>query len=89
MSQHIDLPDSAYRKSSRSGTQGQCVEVADVLAWRRSRRSGLQGNCVELRDAPDAIVVRDSKDPGGPKLMFSRLDFRTFAEDAKVGKHDL
>lgn len=50
-----------WRKSSRSGSETNCVE----LAWRKSSRSGSQTNCVELASVG---AVRDSKNPAGPTL---------------------
>jgi hypothetical protein len=40
--------------------------------WRKSTRSGNSGNCVETAFAEDAVYVRDSKDPHGPVLRFTR-----------------
>jgi hypothetical protein len=41
--------------------------------WRKSSYSGNNGgNCVEVGTAPRAIAVRDSKDPHGPALGFTR-----------------
>jgi hypothetical protein len=46
------------------------VEVA--LAWRKSAySSGSSGDCVEFAATPDAVHVRDSKDPEGPHLTFA------------------
>lgn len=46
---------SKWRKSTRSGDQGNCVE------WRKSSRSANQGDCVELRKEAGDFLVRDSK----------------------------
>jgi Domain of unknown function (DUF397) len=48
--------------------------------WRTSSYSGGNGGtCVEVADnLPDVIVVRDSKDPDGPVLTFSRADRSAF-----------
>lgn len=39
---------ASWRKSSRSGSSGSCVEVA--AGWRKSSRSAANGNCVEVAD---------------------------------------
>jgi Domain of unknown function (DUF397) len=48
--------------------------------WRKSSySSGNGGNCVEVaRNLPGVVAVRDSQDPDGPKLMFSRAVWLTF-----------
>ncbi|GAA3016445.1 DUF397 domain-containing protein [Streptosporangium longisporum] len=48
------------------------------LVWRKSSLSGGQQNCVEVAQIGDSVAVRDSKDPDGPRLTFTRsvwLDF--------------
>ena len=42
---------TAWRTSSYSGSQGECVEVG-TAPWRTSTYSGSQGNCVEVGAAP-------------------------------------
>lgn len=44
--------------------------------WRKSSQSATQGNCVEVAELPDVVMIRDSKDPDGPKLTVSRQGFR-------------
>ncbi|WP_234995803.1 DUF397 domain-containing protein [Streptoalloteichus hindustanus] len=39
---------STWQKSSHSGTQENCVEVAFVRVWRKSSYSTSQENCVEV-----------------------------------------
>ncbi|OWV07403.1 DUF397 domain-containing protein [Micromonospora wenchangensis] len=48
--------------------------------WRKSTRSnGQGGNCVEVADELSGVVmVRDSKDPGGPVLAFDPYAWRAF-----------
>jgi Domain of unknown function (DUF397) len=48
--------------------------------WRTASYSGDNGgNCVEVaRNLPGVVAVRDSKDPGGPALMFSLDEWATF-----------
>ncbi|MGI5167003.1 DUF397 domain-containing protein [Spirillospora sp. CA-253888] len=60
------------------------MEDVNEFTWRKSSYSGSNGgNCVEVADAATAVVVRDSKDPGGPKLLVGREEFRRFAEAVK------
>src|SRR5581483_11053758 len=41
-------------------------------AWFKSTySSGSSGDCVEFAATPDAVHVRDSKDPEGPHLTFA------------------
>jgi Domain of unknown function (DUF397) len=51
--------------------------------WRKSARSGGEGNCVEVADLPDAVAVRDSKDPDGPVLTFGPEAWRAFVEELR------
>ncbi|MEU7845638.1 DUF397 domain-containing protein [Micromonospora sp. NPDC049114] len=55
------------------------MELTDVR-WRKSSRSnGSGGACVEVADSlPGLVAVRDSKDPGGPVLVFTPDAWRTF-----------
>ncbi len=48
--------------------------------WRTSSYSGSNGGtCVEVAgNLPGVVAVRDSKDPDGPVLTFSRADWAAF-----------
>jgi hypothetical protein len=47
--------------------------------WSKSSRSSGTGQCVEVaRNLPGVVAVRDSKNPGGPKLIISMADWQTF-----------
>jgi hypothetical protein len=53
--------------------------VVGVMNWRKAKRSGEEGgNCVELAALAQVVLVRDSKDPDGPRLVLSREAFGSF-----------
>jgi uncharacterized protein DUF397 len=81
----MDLTGVSWRKSSYSGTNGgACIEVAEVCKSSYSGTNG--GNCVEVaRTPPAAVAVRDSKDPDGPKLIFTVADWTAFTAAIRTG----
>jgi hypothetical protein len=56
--------------------------------WQKSSYSSANGQCVEVADLPEAVAVRDSKDPDGPKLVFTRADWQAFVSAAAAGPAD-
>jgi hypothetical protein len=56
--------------------------------WRKSSYSGANGACVEVAHLPEAIAVRDSKDPAGPKLIFTSSAWAAFVQRARGGRFD-
>jgi hypothetical protein len=102
--------DLGWRRSSHSGSQGNCIEAAALrpvnwrpnsrggsegnsaeaalsqsTSWARSRRSGTSGNYVEVAGRLRSVVaVRDSKDPGGAKLIFPARAWRLFTGALKT-----
>ena len=67
--------------------------MADVnssgFVWRKSVRSNAGQGCVEVARFPNAIGVRDSKDPGGPRLVLTRGGWQGLLRQARSGKLDL
>ncbi len=61
------------------------MDITSALAWRTSSYSGSGGGqCTEAAAVPGGIVVRDSKDPDGPRLAFGRTAWRRFADRVKA-----
>jgi len=68
------------------------IPAADLegASWRKASRSNTQGNqCVEVAKLKRGIAVRDSKDPYGPKLMFTAGEWDAFLDGVKSGEFDL
>jgi len=51
--------------------------------WVKSSYSGSQANCVEVA-VRDRVLVRDTKDSGGPALRFTPAAWRQFADQMKA-----
>ncbi|MFF8385590.1 DUF397 domain-containing protein [Streptomyces kanasensis] len=50
-----------------------------VLEWIKSSYSGADTpSCVEVATAPDHILVRDSKNPTGPRLALAPTTWAAF-----------
>jgi len=53
----------------------------DRLWIKASASGGSGGNCIELAELPDGrIGLRDSKNPDGPYLTFTRAEVAAFAD---------
>lgn len=58
-------------------------------AWRKSSASNPLGDCVELAQLTDGqIAVRNSRDRGGPILLYTRAEIAAFVRGAKDGEFD-
>jgi Domain of unknown function (DUF397) len=75
-------------KASASGSNGgNCVEM---MPWEKSTASSGAGQCVETAGCVcgDEVRVRDSKDPLGPVLTFTKAEFAAWLNGAKSGEFD-
>ena len=46
------------------------------------------GACVEVADIGSDVLIRDSKDPTGQVLRFTREEWENFTDAVKEGKFD-
>lgn len=60
----------------------------NAAQWRKSSFSGgSNGDCIEVADGLSGLApVRDSKDPSGPTLMFSKEAFADFVTAVAAGQ---
>jgi hypothetical protein len=72
----MDLTRAAWRKSSYSGNNGgACVEIAATAAV--------------MGESARVVAVRDSKDPDGTALAFTRDRWEAFTRRVQSGALDL
>ena len=59
------------------------------MRWRKATGSSATGSeCVEVADLGPGTAVRDSKNPTGPTLAFSRAEWTAFTSRIRTGKLD-
>jgi Domain of unknown function (DUF397) len=75
----------AFEKSSFSTNQAQCVEVG----FTKSTESSVTDACVEVGKDDVAVHVRDSKNPEGPCLHFTKGEWDAFIEGVHKREFDL
>lgn len=65
------------------------LRMPDQLTWRKSTYSSANGACVEVACLPDGgRAVRQSRDPEGPIIQYTRAEWDAFIAGAKDGEFD-
>lgn len=64
------------------------MTTAPIGKWRRSSACSEGSNCVEVAPFGDGVAVRDSKDPDGPVLLFTRAEIAAFLDGVRAGEFD-
>ncbi len=62
--------------------------MVDNNSFKKSPFSEV-GSCVEVARVGDGVVVRDSKNPGGPMLWFSAAEWTAFLYGVLIGEFGL
>ncbi len=63
--------------------------IGDGVQWRKSTASNPSGNCVEVAALPDgSVAMRNSRDPAGPALVYTRAEITAFLAGVKNGEFD-
>ncbi len=64
-------------------------QLADAK-WQRSTYSSQNGNCVEVAVLPTGeVAMRNSRDPQGSALVYTRQELAAFVAGAKDGEFDM
>jgi Domain of unknown function (DUF397) len=79
-----ELQGAAWRKSTYSNGQGDCVEVG--MAWRKATHSNGIGECVEVGTVPSAILVRDTTNRSGATLHVSAETWRALLTRVRTSR---
>lgn len=71
--------------NTRNGMPASAITGA---RWMKSTRSGpTGGNCVEVAFLPDGeVAMRNSRQPDGPALVFTRGEWDAFLGGARDGE---
>ncbi|MCE7079287.1 DUF397 domain-containing protein [Streptomyces sp. ST2-7A] len=68
---------------------GMPARLLGVEGWRKPWSGGNGGSCVEaLRLRDGRVALRQSTDPDGPALIYTRHEIETFIEGVKSGEAD-
>ncbi|MGW3468823.1 DUF397 domain-containing protein [Saccharopolyspora sp. NPDC000995] len=65
------------------------VAALGAVTWRKSRHSGKWGNCIEIATLADGTVaLRQSRQPRGTALIYTRAELAAFLRGVKDGEFD-
>ena len=79
---HVHEQDVGHEEAASGIPAGSLRAVR----WRKAARSNPSGSCVELAELPDGrVAMRNSRNPSGPALIFSRTAIAAFLATAKKG----
>jgi hypothetical protein len=62
--------------------------TSERCSWRKAQSSIGNGACIEVTWLNGMVAVRNSRDPGGPVLMYTAAEWRAFVDGVKKGEFD-
>jgi hypothetical protein len=66
------------------------IDMPGGLQFRKSRMSGSNGGgCVEVAGDGEHVYVRNSREPGGKVVAFTRFEWECFIDGAQKHEFDL
>jgi Domain of unknown function (DUF397) len=70
-----------------TGTQAGSLDAP--VSWRTSSFCAGTGECVAIAQLPTGhVAMRDTKNPSGPALTFSKSEWAVFVARARAGEFD-
>ncbi|MEE1754654.1 DUF397 domain-containing protein [Streptomyces sp. SP18CS02] len=68
---------------------GMQASALTSVTWTKSSHSNATGNCVEMAELPGGqVAIRNSRDPEGPALVYTRDEVAAFVAGARDGDFD-
>lgn len=84
----MELPRLRWRRHGHDDANVD-KRAEPVTRWRKSSHSGGANECIEVAEVGRLVVaLRDSKNPTGPCLKFSRAAWKSFCQSIKEGRFD-
>src|SRR5436305_216160 len=72
------MAPSAHPEDEQPAAPVPAEAEAHPASWQKSHASADGGGCVEMAKLPGGeIVVRNSRQPGGPALIYTRAEIAT------------